>query len=161
GMGAAVSSLACLNEHMVFSLCALLRDRVDRRGRHMNISEALKLAGQIAGIGGISLAVFLVLFREIIRKTIFPNLTKHQGYRLLTLIVILVALIALAGIGAWLIDRRAQSASIDANTAKLDQISRDVQALKQQIATDVVIPQGQIEEELRRSALERQDSQKV
>ncbi len=63
--------------------------------------EILKVGGQIAGIGGIALGIFLILFRDIIGKTIFPQLTKQQGFRLLVLISILVWSIALAGIGAW------------------------------------------------------------
>lgn len=57
--------------------------------------------GKIAGIGGIALGVFLLLFRDVIRKNIFPNLTKLQAYKLFRLIVILVWTIALAGIVAW------------------------------------------------------------
>jgi nitrate reductase gamma subunit len=63
--------------------------------------ELLKTVGQIAGIGGIALGVFLLLFRDIIRKKIFPALTKQQGFQLLMLISVLVWSIALAGIGAW------------------------------------------------------------
>ncbi len=32
-----------------------------------------KILAQIAGIGGISLGVLLLLFRDIIRKNIFPS----------------------------------------------------------------------------------------
>ncbi|MGH8582528.1 MAG: hypothetical protein ACREWG_06985 [Gammaproteobacteria bacterium] len=64
----------------------------------MNI---LKIAGQIAGIGGLSIGVFLLLFRELIRKSIFPKLTKEHAYRLLSLIAVLAWSVALVGIGAW------------------------------------------------------------
>lgn len=63
--------------------------------------ELIKAAGRIAGIGGVALGVFLILFREVIRKSIFPMLTREHAYRLLKLIVILVWSIALTGIGAW------------------------------------------------------------
>ena len=59
--------------------------------------------GQIAGIGGLALGVFLLLFRDIIRKRIFPQLAKRDAYRLLRLIAILVFLIAAIGIAAWLL----------------------------------------------------------
>lgn len=36
--------------------------------------------GQIAGIAGIAVGVFLVLFREVIRKNIFPTLSKKQSF---------------------------------------------------------------------------------
>jgi len=67
----------------------------------MNI-EILKTVGQIAGIGGIALGVFLLLFRDVIRKKIFPSLTKEQGYRILVLFLILVWSVAISGVGAWL-----------------------------------------------------------
>ena len=64
-------------------------------------AEVLKTVGQIAGIGGLALGVFLFLFRDIIRKNIFPQLTKQHAYRLLRLISVLVFLVAIAGLGAW------------------------------------------------------------
>lgn len=70
-------------------------------GENMEAS-LMRVVGQIAGIGGISLGVFLLLFRDIIRINIFPQLTKKQAFKLLLLISILVWSMALAGIGAWL-----------------------------------------------------------
>ncbi len=64
-------------------------------------AEVLKTVGQVAGIGGLALGVFLLLFREIIRKSIFPTLTKAHAYRLLTLSAVLIWSVALAGLGAW------------------------------------------------------------
>jgi hypothetical protein len=48
-------------------------------------TELFKTLGQVAGIGGIALGVLLILFKEIIRKSIFPTLKKDQAYRLLRL----------------------------------------------------------------------------
>lgn len=67
----------------------------------MGPAEILKVVAQAAGIGGIALGVLLILFREVIRKSIFPQLTKHQAFRLFVLLLVLVWSIALAGIGAW------------------------------------------------------------
>ncbi len=64
-------------------------------------STLLETLGAIAGIGGIALGVLLLLFRDVIRKNIFPNLTRDQGYRIIRLFLILTFLIALAGIVAW------------------------------------------------------------
>jgi uncharacterized protein YjbI with pentapeptide repeats len=64
-------------------------------------AEILKVVGQVAGIGGIALGVLLLVFREVIRKKIFPMLTKEQAYRLLRLVLLLVWLVALAGVVAW------------------------------------------------------------
>ena len=58
--------------------------------------------GQIAGIGGISLGVILILFRDIIRKNIFPKFTDEVlAYRLLRLVAVLARSAAIVGIGAW------------------------------------------------------------
>ena len=51
----------------------------------------MKTLGQIAGIGGISLGVLLIVLRDIIRKNIFPKFKdKKLAYSLLRLIVIVV-----------------------------------------------------------------------
>jgi hypothetical protein len=64
-------------------------------------SELINWFGRVAGIGGLSLGVCLFVFRDIIRKEIFPKLTKQHAFQLLRLITILVWSITLAGLGAW------------------------------------------------------------
>jgi hypothetical protein len=64
-------------------------------------AQVLEVVGQVAGIGGLALGVFLLLFREIIRKKIFPKLPPAEAYRLLRLITVAVWSIAIAGIAAW------------------------------------------------------------
>ncbi len=66
-------------------------------------AELLITFGQIAGIGGIALGVFLLLFRDIIRKNIFPKLPALEAYRLLRVITLAVWSIAVVGIGAWVL----------------------------------------------------------
>lgn len=63
--------------------------------------QIIKTLGQIAGIGGISLGVSLSIFRELIRKSIFPKLKQDDAYRLLRLIAVLASTVAVAGLGAW------------------------------------------------------------
>ena len=63
--------------------------------------EILKFLGQIGGIGGVALGVFLLLTRDILRKKIFQRLTKKQTYSLLRLISILAWSIGVLGIIAW------------------------------------------------------------
>lgn len=63
--------------------------------------DIIKIAGQVAGIGGVAIGTLLIIFKEIIRKNIFPNLTKEHSYRLLKLIVVLVWSVAILGIIAW------------------------------------------------------------
>jgi hypothetical protein len=68
--------------------------------------EILKIVGQVAGIGGIALGVFLLIFRDVVRKNIFPSLTKTHAYHVIRLVLILAFLVALAGIAAWLVSKR-------------------------------------------------------
>ncbi len=63
--------------------------------------ELLGKMGGIAGIGGLALGVFLILFRDLVRKQIFPKLTKKQSYRIITLMTILVWSDAVIGILSW------------------------------------------------------------
>lgn len=64
-------------------------------------NSVLESMGAAAGLGGLSLGVLLILFREVIRKKIFPNLTKEQAYNLLRLVLVLVFAIAAIGIGTY------------------------------------------------------------
>ncbi|HUI96132.1 MAG TPA: hypothetical protein VLX44_10290 [Xanthobacteraceae bacterium] len=75
----------------------------------------LKGLGAAAGIGGIALGVFFLLFRELIRKSIFPKLDKADAYRFLQLISVLVWSVAVLGIGAWVVGN--QKPQAQASTA--------------------------------------------
>jgi hypothetical protein len=54
-----------------------------------------------AGIGGIALGVFLLLFREFIRKQFFPQLDLLHAYNLLLLFLFLTFATAIAGLAVW------------------------------------------------------------
>lgn len=69
----------------------------------MQTMQTIETMGKIAGIGGLALGVFLLLFRDVIRKNIFAGLTREQSFRIIRLILILVWSITLAGIAAWLV----------------------------------------------------------
>jgi carboxypeptidase family protein len=64
-------------------------------------TDILKVAGAVAGIGGIAIGTLLLIFREVIRKNIFSTLTKSDSYRLMWWILILVWSVALVGIAAY------------------------------------------------------------
>lgn len=61
----------------------------------------LETLGAIAGIGGVSLGVLLLLFRGLLEKLIVPGLTRKQWYRVVLVFLLLVWSIAIIGIGAW------------------------------------------------------------
>jgi hypothetical protein len=52
--------------------------------------EFIKEWGMIAGIAGLALGVFMVLFKDIIGKNIFSALTKKQSYSMMMVIIVLV-----------------------------------------------------------------------
>src|SRR5215470_3116592 len=65
-------------------------------------AELLKTLGEALGIGGVALGIFFLLYREVIRKKIFPTLKKDDAYRLLRLITVLIWSVAVIGIAAWI-----------------------------------------------------------
>lgn len=85
-------------------------------------ADLLKTLGGIAGIAGISVGVLLVVFRDIIRKAIFPQLTKAQAFRLLTLIIITVWSVALVGVGAWVVVESKQRSAGPPVPSKWEQV---------------------------------------
>ena len=71
--------------------------------------QILETAGKAAGIGGVAIGAMILLFRETLRKAVLPKLTREQGYRVITLSLVLVWSGALAGIGAWVWGERGGS----------------------------------------------------
>lgn len=64
-------------------------------------TSIIEIVGKTAGIGGLSLGIFLILYRNILAKNIFPTLTKEQATRIILVITVLTWSVALAGLGAW------------------------------------------------------------
>lgn len=63
--------------------------------------NALAGLGKIAGIAGIAIGALVLIFSSVIRKNIFPGLTKDQGYKVIRMIVMFAGAVAFVGIGAW------------------------------------------------------------
>lgn len=63
--------------------------------------DLLKALGQVAGIGGIAIGAFLIICKEIVRKSIFPKFTKQQSTKVILTIAFMAWTTALAGIWAW------------------------------------------------------------
>ena len=61
----------------------------------------LRIVGAVAGIGGLAFGVFLLLFREVIRKQIAVQLTKEQFFKLMIVVIVLVFLMSLGGVLTW------------------------------------------------------------
>lgn len=67
----------------------------------MDYKQILEVVGKVAGIAGLGIGAMLLIFREVIRRNIFPKLEKDHAYKIIRLIVILVWSIAVLGIFAW------------------------------------------------------------
>ncbi len=73
--------------------------------------QLLQAVGKIAGIGGLALGVFVLLFREVIRKSIFPTLSDDHAYSVIHQFMYLTFAVAVCGIAAWTyVQARASSA---------------------------------------------------
>jgi hypothetical protein len=66
----------------------------------------LQVFGQVAGIGGLALGVLLVIYREVLRRRMFPQLTRDHAYRIIILIIVLTWTIAVVGVAAWVYTSR-------------------------------------------------------
>jgi len=68
-------------------------------------SEILSALGKIAGLGGIALGVFLLLFQGVLRKQFLPKagLGSAQAFAVILSLMILTFGIAGIGVVAWLI----------------------------------------------------------
>jgi uncharacterized membrane protein (DUF485 family) len=64
------------------------------------------LPGLIAGVAGLSLAVVLFIYKDIIAKDIFPQLTQTQATIVIFSIIGLTFFIAIIGLYAWLATKK-------------------------------------------------------
>lgn len=105
--------------------------------------EIIRTVGQVAGIGGLAIGVLLIIFREVIRKNVFPNLTKKQAHDLLRLVVVLVFVVAIVGILAWVSvsvvesfqESRKELASIGEKS--LEERVEEIEAVRMQLTNEL------------------------
>lgn len=57
--------------------------------------------GKIFGVVGVCLGIFLVIFRDVVRKKIFPRLPPEEAFKLLRLALVLTWSIAFFGLAIW------------------------------------------------------------
>ncbi len=65
--------------------------------------DVLGQVGAVAGIGGIALVVVVLVFRDVIRRSIFPRLTREQSFRLLMTMVVSISVLAVGGLATYVI----------------------------------------------------------
>ncbi len=71
-------------------------------------AEIIKVFAQVAGIGGISLGVLLLVYKDMLSEKFLSKLTKKHSFELLRLMLILVWSVAIFGIGVWAYTSRAE-----------------------------------------------------
>lgn len=77
---------------------------------------------KVAGIAGICIGILLIVFKEIIRKSIFPSLTKLHAYKILRLIIICTFSVAIIGIIAYVFLSIAQQPNQKNNDPQFQQL---------------------------------------
>ena len=83
------------------------------------MNHLFEVLGTIAGIGGLSIGILIVIFKEILRLKIFPKLKKEKAYKLLQLIIIFSFTVALTGIIAYLALNLKESKAQESNNLLL------------------------------------------
>jgi hypothetical protein len=70
-------------------------------------SRLLGVLGKVAGLGGIALGVFLLLFQGVLQKQFLPQtgLNSAQAFAVILALMILTFGIAAIGVVAWLVSR--------------------------------------------------------
>lgn len=63
--------------------------------------DLIKSVAQIAAPAGIAIGAFLYIGRDVIAKSIFPNLTKRQNFLVIMSVVFTAGCIALSGMAIW------------------------------------------------------------
>ncbi|MDB5002861.1 MAG: hypothetical protein JWQ34_1086 [Mucilaginibacter sp.] len=63
-----------------------------------DLLDPFSAVAKYAGIAGIAIAIIFLIFREIIKKAIFPSLTKKQAYNVIRLIIICSTIIGVIGL---------------------------------------------------------------
>ncbi|MRR33911.1 hypothetical protein EG829_04305 [bacterium] len=65
--------------------------------------HTITAVGLIAGIGGATFGVLLLLFRGVIRNRLFPNLAQRQAALQLRFSIILAGSVAVLGLASWVL----------------------------------------------------------
>jgi hypothetical protein len=71
----------------------------------INISETVKWIGLFAGIGGFAILFLAIVFKEMLRSELTKQLGKTQAYRILRLTIICSTVVAVIGIGAFVVTK--------------------------------------------------------
>ncbi len=96
------------------------------------------------GLAGLAIFATMTLFKSIIQKNIFSNMTKEQSFRIITLMIRGALFVAIVGIGAWVFTSwksdKEKAKSLEKNKDILglvvDVNGKPIQAVKGYLAID-------------------------
>jgi len=66
-------------------------------------AKLFEVLGKYAGLGGFSIGLVLLVFRDLLKKSIFPKLATDQAYLLIRQLMYLTFAIGALGIVAWVV----------------------------------------------------------
>ena len=92
-------------------------------------NSLLEMLARIAGIGGVAVGVLLLLFREVLRRTVFSKLSPDHSFQLLRLVVVLTGLVAIGGLTAWAVMARRDGGGGGETQARLAQLRAPIENL--------------------------------
>ncbi|MBZ9986006.1 hypothetical protein LB572_02730 [Mesorhizobium sp. BH1-1-5] len=68
-------------------------------------ARLLASVGRVAGLAGLALGVFLLIFKEVLQRSLFSSLTSDQSFSVILTIIALTFGISAIGMLAWLIGK--------------------------------------------------------
>ena len=86
-------------------------------------TNILKIVGKIAGIGGLALGVFLIIYKEVLRNKFFSKLNSDQSYLIIRLLILLTWSLAVIGLLAWLLNNNNSNNEIIDSSAIINKSS--------------------------------------
>jgi acyl carrier protein len=69
------------------------------------VIELFRVLSGAAGLAGIAVGFVLLIFQDVIRKTVFSKLESHHAYNLLRQIINLTFAFGIFGVAIWAVDR--------------------------------------------------------
>jgi hypothetical protein len=64
--------------------------------------ENYEIVGKVAGIAGIITISATILFRDIIKKNIFSNMTADQAYKIFSRLIFIISFLTISGFATYL-----------------------------------------------------------
>ncbi|MEE8154111.1 MAG: hypothetical protein V3T53_04020 [Phycisphaerales bacterium] len=126
------------------------------------MKEFFQIAGQVAGLAGIALVVFLAIAKAIVGKT--RDVNQTQSFKLLNLLLILAAVITALGMASWLVSLaiegdisvRMRGLDVEENK-KIGKLEAETASLREQLRDYETKANTEIENAIARNDVEAEE----